>query len=185
MKWGYAVGGLSLFGVGTIYILTLEMMHYRIESIEERALTALQDISKGQASFREGTYYGEGRHVYANPRDGRGLVDLYQLEGGRKTALVTAAVADAAADVAPASGYYYASVPCEDYEKQFAVCATPAGYARTGRHVYFLDTTGVVYRIDPRELDPSLRSGDRVKPLAARPSRDELMERGWLPVAQL
>ena len=125
---------------------------------ETAAPAYLRAYFNAQGTFHRQAWYGEElKGIYANPVNGKGFVDLYQIggigSGGAEPQLIDRAFAEATSPDSHRSGYYFAEIAADangpyDYTKQFGLCAVPAEYRRDGRSTYIVDNEGVVYGKD-------------------------------------
>jgi hypothetical protein len=125
-------------------------------------IAALRTYVNAQSVFRKlPRYGGEVGLVYANPRDGVGFPDLYQI-GGPGSGLAAPKLIDSAFAVAtspgrPRRGYYFVDIlgcweggSCQRYDPavEFGLCAVPAEYGVTGTYTYIMDITGATCQKD-------------------------------------
>ncbi|MHC4504717.1 MAG: DUF2950 family protein [Planctomycetota bacterium] len=160
----------------------------RIASNESCAIAYLRGYLSAQHMFKRSSFYGIGKKVYANPRDGVGFSDLYQVghgAGPRGEALemIDVTFADARWGYRrkkPKAGYYFADLEYDDYTTDCGLCAAPASYNRSGRNIFIVDVTGTVYEKDAAAEFPNVRTGDAVLPLRAYPDAKAITT--WIPV---
>ncbi len=144
----------------------------RIRSNEAAAVRTLWSIVSAQKTFIRVAFYGEEAGlVYANPRDGLGFYNLYQLDakrGGKKLSIIAKRLARATTAEHPLSGYYFVDITGNEdgpynYAKQFGVCAVPAEYGTSGVPTFVVDAQGAVYKKDtggePVTTWPNLAEG--------------------------
>ncbi|MHC4506096.1 MAG: DUF2950 family protein, partial [Planctomycetota bacterium] len=160
----------------------------RIASNESCAIASLRAYLAAQNYFKRRCLYGTAKKVYANPRDGVGFSDLYQVghgAGPRGEALemIDVTLADARWGYRrnkPRAGYYFADLEYDDYTTDCGLCAVPANYNRSGRNIFIVDVTGTVYQKDAAAEFPNVRTGDAVPPLRTYPDARAITT--WIPV---
>jgi hypothetical protein len=157
---------------------------YRIGRNESSTIAALRAYLDAQHRFIQEDQYGIGKKVYANPRDGAGFADLYQVRYGTENAgpvlgFMDLSFARAGPAGAPKDGYHFADIPQDDYDYTIdhVLAAVPARYGVTGRRVFFIDVLGVIRGNDARFHYPDLKHGDPVPPFNAWPFDPE----PWIP----
>jgi len=153
----------------------------RIASNETSAIASVLIIQAGQATFRKADYYGVGEGVYANERDGNGIVDLYELPDGKRMGLIDRSLAMAITGERPKAGYYVVAAIGGEARTQFAVCAAPASFGKSARNVFYTDESGTVYQIAAEWVYPGICPGDRVPPITRRLTEEQLST-GWIAV---
>jgi hypothetical protein len=125
--------------------------------------------------FRKLDGYGKGRLVYANPVDGAGFADLYEVgglgSGGTPLKLIGRAFARASSPDRAKAGYYFVDLACDDYSIDCGLCAVPASYKSTGISTFIIDVKGTVYMKDT--------GGSPVTTYPADPDA-----KGWVPAGQ-
>jgi len=101
-------------------------------------------------------YPGKGRR-FANPTDGRGLPDLYEVRlesGSARLDLLQRGFANALSPSVAFQGYYYVNIVRDengpyDYAKHFGLCAVPAKYTASSRsYTLVINHSGAIYRKD-------------------------------------
>jgi len=138
-----------------------------------------------QTPFRREDRYGKGAKVYANPRDGAGFPDLYQVrfagprgQGMDELRLIDVTFARATSPDSARNGYWFADIPFDsdgnrwDYSKDAALCAMPAVYGKTGRKTFIVRTE-----------DKFVYAGDNGGPqITRRPGAEgpEELRRDWV-----
>ena len=160
----------------------------RIASNESCTIASLRGYLGAQNTFKRNCSYGIGKKVYANPRDGVGFSDLYQVghgagPRGEVLKMIDVAFADARWGYRrhkPKAGYYFADLEYDDYSTDCGLCAVPASYNRSGRNIFIIDATGTVYQKDAAAEFPNVRTGDAVLPLRAYPDAKAITT--WIPV---
>ncbi len=165
----------------------------RIVSNESVTMAYLRAYLSAQNQFKRSDFYGIGKTVYANPSDGNGFADLYQLgypsaPRGEVFGMIDVTFADAGArnpSPKPKAGYLFADITgCGnvpyDYTVDCGLCAVPASYNRSGRNIYIIDVTGTVYQKDAAAEYPWIQTGDGVPPLKRYPDLKTLVT--WTPV---
>lgn len=188
---GCAYGPLGGFGLpsltstGSVAVIAAiaipNLMVSRIASNESVAIASLRMYLGAQNVFHRSDFYGKGALVYANPKDGKGFPDLYQVPGkGERIMLVDLTFARATYDGVPKAGYVFSDLEYDDYAIECGLCAVPAAYNRTARNIFIVDVTGTVYQRDAASVYPDLTTGEKVKPLKKYPSADDLTK--WIPV---
>jgi hypothetical protein len=105
------------------------------ESKEASMVASMVVILSAQATFHKTDYYGIGKLVYANPRDGRGLADLYEVElpdgTWKKINLIDKGIAERTKR--PIDGYRIVDITGDangpfEPEIEFAFCLVPDPY---------------------------------------------------------
>ena len=151
------VGSLALALSFLPYVLAT-----RQASNETSAMASLITYTSGQETFRKTDFYGIGKHVFANQRDGAGYADLHSLtrasDGSKQIIkLIDLSMASANPRTAgpPRSGYYFADITGDargpyDYTRSHALCAYPARYRYSGFGTFIVDVSGHVYQKDTR-----------------------------------
>jgi hypothetical protein len=86
---------------------------------ETHTVAALQLCLRAQNQFHRADRYGNGFLVYANPEDGAGFPDLYQIggpgSGGKVLGLIPEAMARATVGGTPWNSYVFADIEYGDY----------------------------------------------------------------------
>ena len=160
----------------------------RTASNESATIAGLRAYLGAQNVFHRTDYYGIGKKVYANPKDGVGFSDLYQIgypsaPRGEPFKLIDVTFANASAGnpgPRPKAGYYFADLHYKDYSTGCGLCAVPASYNRSGRNIYIIDVTGTVYQKDAAAEFTGVTTGSKVPPLKTYPSAQALTT--WIPV---
>ena len=151
---------ITLLAAGAIALRLLfpPIMDGGGHSPEAGAIACLRLYLSGQARFAKKARYGEkvGR-VYANPINGAGLPDLYQVGGpdsrGQLLEFVERDFAEAVAAHRPKYGYFHLDILGDrnglyDFSKDCGLCAVPAEWNVTGRNTYIINVTGMIYQKD-------------------------------------
>ncbi|MHC4503524.1 MAG: DUF2950 family protein [Planctomycetota bacterium] len=125
---------------------------------EQLTVIALHRYVAAQREFRKQDWYGTGKLVYANPTDGVGLRDLFEIRRpdkgtSTKPGLIPKEFAEADVRVGKHwRGYLFADISADeagalDYTKQFALCAFPdptvSGFG--GAYMFVVNHEGRVY----------------------------------------
>ena len=182
---GLAIAGVCLAGVNVLVVPVVaaiaipNLVASRAASNEAAAIASLRAYLSAQSTFRRTDFYGKGMRVYANPSDGKGFPDLYEVGGNRLT-LIDSRFAEATSPASAKFGYYFADIEYDDYSNDCGLCAVPAAYNRSGRNVFIVDATGTVYQKDAAALHPGIMTGDPVPPVTVYPGAAEIAT--WLPV---
>jgi hypothetical protein len=177
---GLAVGGIvSSLAFMVVPLLAIvaaiaipNLMSSRIASNESAAIAGLRAYTGAQGVFHRQDHYGKGKCVYANPVDGQGFPDLFEV-GGEQIKLIDLSMARATSKATPKAGYYFVDLRGAegagpyDYSFEFGLCAVPAHYSRTGIYTLVIDTTGTVWKKDTGGV-----------PLDTYPDTSD----GWIPV---
>lgn len=182
------VGLAALVAVGialpSCNLLLPRMAGSRLPSNESVAIACLRAYLGGQNTFHRTDYYGIGKKVYANPKDGVGFPDLDRIGGPGGTAgpigLIDMAFAQATFGGRPKAGYYFGDLRYTDYSVDCGLCAVPASYNRSGRNIFIIDVTGTVYMKDAAAEYLGIKTGDKVPPLKTYPTAQALTT--WIPV---
>lgn len=182
--------GVAVAIAALAYLAMPRHTHHASASNESCAVATLRMYLGAQNTFHRKDYYGKGELVFANPKDGAGFPDLYQVghgvaPRGEALKLIDIATANAKPGGTPKAGYCFADItsgpegPC-DFAIECGLCAVPAKYNRTGRNIFIVDVTGTVYQADAALIYPDLRRGDAVPPVTTYPGAAELAK--WIPV---
>lgn len=190
------VGGILVVAVGSVVTVLLAVPYFtasRIQPPECVAISAMRAYLSAQNQFKRSDFYGIGKKVYANPANGNGLADLYQLgypsaPQGEVFGMIDVTFADASArnpSPTPKFGYVFADITScgnvpYDHTIDCGLCAVPASYNRSGRNIFLVDVTGTVYQKDAAAEYPWIQTGDPVPPLTRYPDVKELVT--WTPV---
>ena len=123
----------------------------RIASNETAAVAALRTYLGAQNQFHRTDFYGLTWLVYANPSDGVGFPDLNELGGPGTGGTVLKMIDLAFAQVIPGgrgrAGYVFDDITYgADYTIDCGLGAAPKEFARSGRNLFIIDVTGVVYQ---------------------------------------
>ena len=148
-----------LAGIAILAIALPNLLQSRMAPGEETSLATLRTYLSAQNIFYREAFYGIGKKVYANPTDGVGFPDLYQLGGpgsrGEELKLIDLSFARATPGGRPRGGYLYCDITGDsqgpwDYATNCGLCAYPAGYrkGRWPRYARIIDLTGAVYQKD-------------------------------------
>lgn len=156
----------------------------KIASNEATAIASLKYISYAQAVFIKTDFYEIGALTYANQDDGRGIADLYEIDGVANKILdrTVARADDSNPNPIPKAGYLVHDLKFDDYSLEYGALAYPAAYDLTGRNVFLIDVTGTVYQIDAKKLNPTLKQGDKITPFDMYPRDKDLMN--WIPAGR-
>lgn len=167
-----AAGGIVL------RLLFPPLMIERVSVPDIVAIASLRMYLAGQCRFAKERRYGvQTGRLYANPVHGRGLPDLYQMNGpdsgGQLLEFIERDFAEAVAAHRPKCGYFYVDIVGDgnrlyDFSKDCGLCAVPAEWNVTGRNTYIINVTGKVYQKD---------NGGR--PVTIWP---DVQKQGWIPV---
>jgi len=153
-----AVLGVGCLGIALIAIVAAiaipSLLRSKLEANHTAAAATLRVIASAQSNFRRMDSDGDGQPNYATH-----LRDLYYAKdtSGQPIQLIDRGLADADASAGggiPRNGYLFADLATDasgnpyDRQNDFAVCAWPAAYNRTGLYTYVIDATGSVYCSD-------------------------------------
>ena len=138
----------------------------QLAEAEKKAVGALQTYALAQATVFE------LKKEFA--RSFTLLDEVLKPPGASPIVLVDAGFAKAAAPDKALDGYYFVDIKSAggkelDPAKEFALCAVPAAYGRTGRQVFIMGKDGVIYGKDCGESRP-------LADFPADPGKD-----GWAP----
>ncbi len=167
------------------YLLSSKMV-----SNEDAMIAGLRAYLRAQEEFHKEDRYGIGRNVYANPTDGSGFPDLYQIGGpgseGRMMRLIDITFAVAAVGGKPKAGYSFADITGDasgpyDYTKQFGLCAFRQWWSRSALNVFIINHDGCVYFKNIREFPGAEVDQGRVPPVTITTWPD-VEKDGWLLV---
>jgi hypothetical protein len=146
-----AIGTLSSFFVMCTAIAIPSMMTARRSSFEVNGMCCLRACATAQTMYIKTDWDGNGKKEYAFP-----FTNLYQDAscGGKEHKLIDRGFADAAGPAgAPKMGYLFQD--CKtiggkpiDRTKDYALCAKPAVYGRTGCRTFIVSTDGMVWGKD-------------------------------------
>jgi hypothetical protein len=130
----------------------------RRDSCGNRAIERCRMYVEAQAFYRAKDWDKNGRLEYAHPF---GLLASTLDENGDSNPilLIDAAFAEAGAGELTATGYCFRDcLTIEDadidWEREFALCAFPSLYGRTGYRVFIVKTDGVVWAKDLGRSEP-------------------------------
>jgi hypothetical protein len=119
-------------------------------SLETNAVGSCRAYATSQVTYKRNDWDQDGKLTYAAPF----TVLATQVDGtGTPIQLIDSAFAQATSPSTPKHGYIYrdmstiAGQPI-DWEKDFALCATPAVYGRTGYRTFIVKTDGTTYGKD-------------------------------------
>jgi prepilin-type N-terminal cleavage/methylation domain-containing protein len=122
----------------------------RIASNETAAVASLRTYLGAQNQFVRTDFYGLGWLVYANPSQGEGFPDLNELggpgSGGTVLKMIDLAFAQAIPGGPARAGYVFDDITYGDYTIDCGLGAAPKVFARSGRNLFEIDVTGVVYQ---------------------------------------
>ncbi len=157
-------------------------------SNESAAMAYVRAYLSAQNQFKRSDFYAIGKLVYANPEDGVGYSDLYQVGYGQRPRGEVLGLIDielararwAREDRKPRAGYYFADLIYRDHEINCGLCAVPASYNRSGRNIFIIDVTGTVYQKDAAAVYPGIQTGNPVPPLTRYPDNKAITT--WVPV---
>jgi hypothetical protein len=170
---------------------SIELLCKLIRASETHAIARLLSYRAVQQSFRVEDRYGIGKLVFANPTDGAGYRDLYQV--GYPDAPQGDVLAYIDQDFANAGfflkrrestwGYLFADIVGDsegpyDFTGEFGLCASPFSYERGGIHVYIINAEGKVYR---KDFSTKYPIGAEVRPVTTWP---DVVAEGWELVVQ-
>jgi len=123
----------------------------RSVSPESNAAGALRAYCSAQAMFHRNDWDADGKLEYATPYT---LLDTQPDGNGQPIRLIDAGMTAASGTAgSPRNGYLYrdmktiAGAPI-DWVTEYAFCAIPAQYGRTGRRTFIVTTNGTVYGKD-------------------------------------
>ncbi|MHC4253228.1 MAG: DUF2950 family protein [Planctomycetota bacterium] len=170
---------VTLVVIGGVAMLLLPSHAHPSWTRNEPAVVgALRTYLMAQNIFHKNIYYGEDTGlVYANPKDGKGFVDLHSLSGpatgGEPLKLVDKPFADATSPATPKSGYWFVDITAGpqgpfDNEVECGLCAVPAEHGKSGFKTFIVDVSGRIYGKD---------NGGR--PVTVWP---DVEKEGWQPV---
>jgi len=118
--------------------------------IDGGAVGPCRAYASAQTIYKRNDWDKDGKLTYACPFT---LLATTTDDAGQPIQLIDAAFAAAASPSTPKHGYCYrdcqtiAGAPI-DWEKDFALCATPATYGRTGYRTFIISTDGTTYGKD-------------------------------------
>jgi prepilin-type N-terminal cleavage/methylation domain-containing protein len=122
----------------------------RIASNETAAVAALRTYLGAQNQFHRTDFYGISFLEYANQTRGEGFPDLYKLGGpagsGTLLKMIDLAFAQATPGGQARAGYVFDDIIYSDYSIDCGLGAAPKEYGRSGRNLFEIDVTGVVYQ---------------------------------------
>jgi hypothetical protein len=135
--------------------LTRLLERSELRSNEAAAVGCLRQYIGAQMLFRRKDRYGNGRRVFANPVDGSGLPDLFNVVA-REDRMLNEGFARATTPENALAGYYYKDIPADrngrryDFSVNCGLCAVPADHGRSGNHTFIIEFAqqGTVYRKD-------------------------------------
>lgn len=155
------LGGVIVWAAIWAISLQLSFRPYIVHCVvrnDSAAIANLRAYATAQSIFRRHAWYGdEVGQAYANPVDGKGFADLYEIEAPGaepgKPHLTDRGFAIATCPETPKAGYYYVDITGDangpyDYTMQFGLCAVPAKYDVTGKNTLIIDAADEVYYKD-------------------------------------
>lgn len=177
---GIAIAGVILSGIGSCFVFIAivaaiaipNLLSSRVAANEAATVAALRTYLGAQNQFYRMDPYGKGLRVYANPEDGKGFPDLYEIggpgSGGSALRMIDLSFAEASSPARPKAGYYFVDLTYGDYSIDCGLCAVPARYPSTGRNTFVMDVSGTVYMKDTQG-----------EPVTTYP---DVAGGGWIPV---
>ena len=151
------------------------LVQSRISSNETAAVAALRTYLGGQNQFHRTDFYDLGWLVYANPTNGVGFPDLNELggpgSGGSELQMIDVTFANATPGGTARAGYVFDDLVYGDYTIDCGLGAAPKEFNRSGRNLFVIDVTGVVFQQQGADADSDT-------PPTAYPASMS----GWIPV---
>jgi len=149
---GVVFGGMLLLPLAAWGVVQAvpHFLTYRPDSIETNGVGSCRAYAEAQIIYKRADWDKDGKLTYATPFP---LLSTTVDSQGQPIQLIDAAMAAATSPSTPKHGYCYRD--CQtiggapiDYEKDFAICATPAVYGRTGYRTFIISTDGTTYGKD-------------------------------------
>jgi prepilin-type N-terminal cleavage/methylation domain-containing protein len=161
------------------------LMESTLSANESATVASMKNWLTAQNVFRRADYYGCGHLVFANPTNGNGSTDLFEVPASVSStgAAIPLKLVDVSfakslknakspyTDKVAKSGYFYCDLAtysdgsAYDYQYESGFFAAPAVYGRTGRKEFVIDTTGAIFehvegsQRDPQTQYPDVASG--------------------------
>jgi len=144
-------GGTGVAGVAIISAIAIpSLLAARRSSLETNAVGSIRAYAEAQIMFHKNDWDGDGVMEYAP--------DFAELNAtkdaqGQPIQYLDAAFAAASGPATPKHGYYFVNMKTIGGEKidwvnDFALCAVPAVYGRTGYRTFIISTNGTTFGID-------------------------------------
>ena len=161
-----------------------ELIVLQRDENEYAVVALLLRYALAQRAFHARDRYGVGTQLYANPKHGSGIADLFQ-HHGVVDAFDSTALVEADYDSGPhpkiLHGYFFRSIVRDrgsalDSRVRCGLSAAPAHYMRSGRHMIVVDERGRVYATDAGNF---VNNTVEVEPPREWPDVDA---RGWFRV---
>jgi hypothetical protein len=145
------IAGLSCISATVISIWLVVPIIKRGHASVEYARGSLRAYVEAQEIYRRGNREGNGKPTYAHPFTKLGTGDLDG--GGGRVPLIDSAFAAATSPDSPKHGYWFKDMETIggkpiDWTKDFALCAMPARYGKTGWRVFIIKTDGTTWAKD-------------------------------------
>ncbi len=146
--------GVGVFPICLVLMVIPSLVMSEAASNETSAIVSLETYASAQVRFHRNDHYGIGKRVHANPKDGAGFPDLYEIggpdSGGTVLGLIDRHFAEATSPERARCGYWFVDITGDangpyDFTKQFGLCAVPAEHGRSGRSTFIIDASGKVY----------------------------------------
>jgi type II secretory pathway pseudopilin PulG len=153
-----AIGGmLAVLGVICILLALgiwgyVDRVKWRRQALETNAMGACRAYATAQAAYHRNDWDGDGKQEYAS--DLRELCMPKDFDGsGSWCPTIDDAFAAATSPQTPKHGYWFKDMATIggkpiNWATDFALCAMPARYGRTGYHVFIVSTNGTVWGKD-------------------------------------
>jgi len=148
---GIGGGGTGVAGVSIIAAIAIpSLLAARRSSLETNAVGSCRAYAEAQTIFKRNDWDGDGVLAYA-----KDFKELHSTKDGQGNPiqLIDAAFAAAADKDHPKHGYYFVNMKtiggkAIDWKNDFALCAVPAVYGRTGYRTFIINTNGTVFGKD-------------------------------------
>ncbi len=148
---GTILGGVSLLMAPIMLAIMIPAMLGARQSVQETgAIGSLISYGNAQVMYHKNDWNADGVLSYAV-----GLRELCDTEDGvgNQIGLIDASFAAATSPARPKNGYYFTVMQTIggqpiDLVSDFALCASPAVYGKTGRRTFIIGSDGVIYGKD-------------------------------------
>ncbi|HOX07369.1 MAG TPA: DUF2950 family protein [Planctomycetota bacterium] len=163
-------GGTSVAGISVIAAIAIpSLLASRRSSLETAGVAACRAYAAAQTMFRRNDWDGNKVLEYA---DDFSKLNTTKDAEGNPIQLIDAAFAAATGPGSPKHGYYFVNMKTIggakiDWANDFALCAVPAVYGRTGYRTFIINTNGTTFGID--------NGGKPVEDYPADPQKE-----GWI-----
>jgi hypothetical protein len=142
---------LALAVLGPEKITPEEQAARALKEMELRAAGSCRAYAEAQTIFKRNDWDGDGVLSYA--KDYRALANTKDGQGQPLQLIDGAFAAAAGAKGTPKHGYVFQDMKtiagqAIDWNNDFALCATPAEYGKTGKRTFIINTNGTTFAKD-------------------------------------